>query len=193
MGFLDNAGLTHFTEWVKEKLNGKQNNLTAGSGIGIQNDTIQVNTPVKQILTQSEFNALTEQEKANGLYVISDAGGSSGGSSGDMYSTEEIRIGTWIDGKPLYRTTFTTKFQDGAGVIPGISIQNVNIVTHIFGTLFRSDGGYIPIPSDYTDGSIAIIYFNNSLVQYPNLTSGFKPYVIGQPMYITIEYTKTTD
>lgn len=26
-----------------------------------------------------------------------------GGSAGEVYSTEETRIGTWIDGKPLYR------------------------------------------------------------------------------------------
>lgn len=31
------------------------------------------------------------------------AGGSGGGSSEEVYSTEETRIGTWIDGKPLYR------------------------------------------------------------------------------------------
>lgn len=30
----------------------------------------------------------------------------SGGSSGETYSTEETVIGTWIDGKPLYRKCF---------------------------------------------------------------------------------------
>ena len=33
-------------------------------------------------------------------------GSSSGGSSEEIYSTEETRIGTWIDGKPLYRKAF---------------------------------------------------------------------------------------
>ena len=41
--------------------------------------------------------------------TIADVGGSGGGGSGsggsleEIYSTEETRIGTWIDGKPLYR------------------------------------------------------------------------------------------
>lgn len=58
-------------------------------------------------LTQAEYDALTDDEKnAEKLYLITDAaasGSDSGGSSEEVYSTEETRIGTWIDGKPLYR------------------------------------------------------------------------------------------
>ncbi len=39
-------------------------------------------------------------------YAITDdrpGGSGSGGGGGEVYSTEETRIGTWIDGKPLYR------------------------------------------------------------------------------------------
>lgn len=37
--------------------------------------------------------------------TIADVGGSgsSAGSSEEVYSTEETRIGTWIDGKPIYK------------------------------------------------------------------------------------------
>ena len=41
-----------------------------------------------------------ESVEVNGDAVPQD---SSGG--GEVYSTEETRIGTWIDGKPLYRKT----------------------------------------------------------------------------------------
>lgn len=57
-------------------------------------------------LTQAEYDALTDAEKqADVVYAITDDGGSGSGgdSSEEIYSTEEVRIGTWIDGKPLYR------------------------------------------------------------------------------------------
>ena len=60
--------------------------------------------PVKP-LTKAEYDALTDAEKqADVVYAITDDGGSgssSGDSSEEIYSTEEVRIGTWIDGKPL--------------------------------------------------------------------------------------------
>lgn len=39
------------------------------------------------------------------MYAITDDGGSGGSSESplDVYSTEETRVGTWIDGKPIYR------------------------------------------------------------------------------------------
>lgn len=45
----------------------------------------------------------------DGQAVELPGGGSGGGGSGaeEVYSTEETRIGTWIDGKPLYRKIYT--------------------------------------------------------------------------------------
>lgn len=70
MGYLDNTGLSHFTEWVKSKLSVKQNQLTPDDTIEIGNDTIGVKTPVKTIITQEEFDALPESEKNTGLYIV---------------------------------------------------------------------------------------------------------------------------
>lgn len=82
MGYLDNTGLSHFTEWVKSKLSVKQNQLTPDDTIEIGNDIIGVKTPVKTIITQEEFDALPESEKNTGLYVIPGSGSGSGSSSG---------------------------------------------------------------------------------------------------------------
>lgn len=82
MGYLDNTGLSHFTEWVKSKLSVKQNQLTPDDTIEIGNDIIGVKTPVKTIITQEEFDALPESDKNNGLYVIPGSGSGSGSSSG---------------------------------------------------------------------------------------------------------------
>ena len=83
--------------------------LTAGDGVQIADDVISLDCPVRD-LTQEEYDALPEEEKAKGLVFLpddSEGGGGSGGGSNDVYSTEETRIGTWIDGKPLYRMVIT--------------------------------------------------------------------------------------
>ena len=49
------------------------------------------------------------EDKLNERYnLISNIkiGSSSGDSANEVYSTDEMVIGTWIDGKPLYRKTF---------------------------------------------------------------------------------------
>lgn len=68
----------------------------------------------KGILTEDEYSALPEADRDSGLYFITKETGEGGGSSGsgyeNVYSTEEVRIGTWVypDGskKPLYRKVF---------------------------------------------------------------------------------------
>lgn len=64
-------------------LTGKQDVLTAGDNITIENNVISAtsNTEYNE-LTQAEYNALTQEEKMNGtLYFITDAGGGGGGGS----------------------------------------------------------------------------------------------------------------
>ena len=45
-------------------------------------------------------------------------GGSGGGASSEVYSTDEIEIGTWIDGKPIYqkvvRVTLSSTAKSGS-------------------------------------------------------------------------------
>lgn len=62
---------------------GGETTLTAGDGLTIADGVASVDTPVRNILTQAEFNALPESEQNNGVYFISGErdGGSSGGSS----------------------------------------------------------------------------------------------------------------
>lgn len=49
----------------------------------------------------------------------------------DNYSTNEIRVGTWIDNKPLYRKVFqipTTTISSSSATAISISVGNVNVV-----------------------------------------------------------------
>lgn len=129
MGYLDNAGLAHL--WGKIKG--------------------YVSTPTKT-LTQAEYDALTEAEKqADILYAITDDGGSAGGgtSTGEVYSTEEQRIGTWIDGKPLYQKTFTGTVSSN-GAFPNIVIAGVQTWVNGSGWIARSDKYQYPIPAFFS-------------------------------------------
>lgn len=56
--------------------------------------------PKERSLTQAEYNALSDAEKNNGTtYYITDASNR----QNDVYSTSEQAVGTWIDGRTVYR------------------------------------------------------------------------------------------
>ena len=80
MGLLDNEGLAHFWGKVRAALAGKQDTITAVDGLSKEGDTLSVTTPVRGVVTQAEFDALPEERRNKGLYVIPD-GGSGGGAS----------------------------------------------------------------------------------------------------------------
>ena len=107
----------------------------------------------------------------------------------DIYSTEEKVIGTWIDGKPIYRKVLSSTTISGSNVditlpsnIDFMSIDKVEIKASNFS--FFSDR--------YTNASDLIQIFKaNSttlrVVLGDAWKSGFKSAII------VIEYTKTTD
>ena len=70
MAFLDNAGLTHFTAWVKERLSGKQDVLEPDASMRLEGGNIGVALPTRTV-TKAEYDVLTEEEKqANVLYLV---------------------------------------------------------------------------------------------------------------------------
>lgn len=77
--------------------------LTPGDGLSKDGDTLNVDNPNRGILTQAEFDALPEEQKAIGTYIVND-GQDGGGSNGQVYDGQERVIGTWF-GKPLYELT----------------------------------------------------------------------------------------
>lgn len=171
MGYLDNAGLAHL--WGKIKG--------------------YVSTPTKT-LTQAEYNALSEEEKqADILYAITDDGGSSGGgaSTGEVYSTEETQIGTWIDGKPLYRKVVQSTFASASSTWQVISPPIASAVMQKISAYFRFPGGsFESIPTvDSKSVATRIMYNPGGGVQ---LSSNQKDW-IGSDIIIILEYTKTAN
>lgn len=103
---------------------------------------------------------------------------------GEIYSTEEQRVGTWIDGKPLYRKTIETIVNNQQQTISlDFSIDKLKKVE---GGL---DNGNQVIPFGYNDNTNYCCVFiqksNKSLYYMSSWSKG--------TLYITLEYTKTTD
>lgn len=110
----------------------------------------------------------------------------------NVYSTEETQIGTWIDGKPIYRKTIvmsnvteTNKTYD----LSSLSIETCMIdSSHSY---FEQGNYQIPIGcyGGTTDYSRAF-YQKNTKTLYVQFGT---TYTMSKNIHITIEYTKTTD
>ena len=111
-----------------------------------------------------------------------------------VYSTNEIRVGTWINGKPLYRKTYvetlSSQIEDNGSntqhfIHPGIT--NVDDVVSMTGTIDNYQLPYI-----FKDTNTSINYYNkNNNVIVLNI---YKTYwTAGTKIKLTMEYTKTTD
>lgn len=111
----------------------------------------------------------------------------------DVYSTTETRIGTWIDGKPLYRkvinagTITTTNTQIG-------SITNPKYIVSIRGTAHStalSNQTYnIPNVHENMASYYINVLINNGNEVRLRFGSGISQL---ENVYVVLEYTKTTD
>jgi hypothetical protein len=106
----------------------------------------------------------------------------------EKYSTSEIKIGTWIDGKTLYRKVVNI------GALPNSStkqvahnISNMGSVVSLRGMV--TDGRFFPIPYCATTNAYAISLFADK-TNITVITGSDRSSVTG---FAIIEYTKTTD
>lgn len=108
---------------------------------------------------------------------------------GEIYSTTERRIGTWIDGKPLYRKVVIGNLANGNTLI-----SNVDRILKLHGNCkFSEDTWLRSIPFADTSSSIVNAQKN------PNTNDLIIAIVVGGKSssiidaQIILEYTKTTD
>ena len=112
----------------------------------------------------------------------------------DKYSTEEIKIGTWIDGKPLYRkvVNFTIPALSSSSAyltnIVDLSAYNIDELTRI-NSIATISGHKVPF-SHFDGANSGICYDTNTKnIKFCNLV----PSWVGCQAFAIIEYTKTTD
>lgn len=105
----------------------------------------------------------------------------------EVYSTSEIKIGTWIDGKPLYRkTTYISSLPNNTSIDYQHSISNIATITNFYGVITSGSGRY---NINYYNGSVyAFTSVWNSVISIKTNTN-----LSSASARIAIEYTKTTD
>lgn len=126
--------------------------------------------------------------------------GSGGGSASEDYSTEEQVIGTWIDGKPLYKRCFLTNIPSqitaGSWNLLCSPVDGGTVVSFSVCTLINSL--LMMLPFTEVDGRFSTLIYINQL------TSGLQPglYIcmnrvidslVGKQVLVTYKYTKYTD
>lgn len=108
----------------------------------------------------------------------------------DNYSTGEEKIGTWIDGKSLYRKVVnigTLPNNTSGGGPHGIS--NINLIVKIYGYC-TNGSAFRPLPCSSTNTSIGIIdVFADPTYIYVRTNANMSSY----SGFVVLEYTKTTD
>lgn len=78
----------------------------------------------------------------------------------EVYSTSEIAIGTWIDGKTVYQKTFVG-YTDSSGAFPLISLSGVDTWIDQTGWIVRSDKYRYPLPAFYSVDDWIGVAINN--------------------------------
>lgn len=103
----------------------------------------------------------------------------------DVYSTEEMIVGRWIDGKPLYQKTIQLQNTNNYD----LSDIPVDKMINLSGTLCNNDNTLMIFTSSYINGSFSLTayYDNSDKFIHLKIPSNFKW------AYITIQYTKISD
>lgn len=159
-----------------------------------------VDTHDNQILEVLGANELTDTDIQDILDSF-DAEGENPVAKSEIYTTTEKRIGTWIDGKPLYQITIQdtmpTVTTDGTRADKTISIASLNVDTgvSIDGMINNSNSfGYTCLNSWNNSQSYSVLSFDKTTVSNDSIWYASSRAVDSQkPVYITLKYTKTTD
>lgn len=162
---------------------------------------IGVKSPVQGIVTEEEWNALDESAKATGFFVVDDGADSGGGSSENVYSTVETRIGTWTNGKPLYRVVINATTPSSSNSSSSIEIAkysaDVEDVARCNGVLTTKTGQKIQVPFYCATDEFVFIGYNPSTYSVDDLRNTLRMIVgqkcVSRPVSVILEYTKTTD
>lgn len=128
--------------------------------------------------TQAEFDALDKSTLKDGQEVIIT---DDYDSNGDIYSTEEIVVGRWIDGKPIYRRTFVISTVTAQAYTPIAGATNIKELIKYYGFVYNTDGLF-SIGRWVTTSVVGGVakYFNYDIANPKSMT-------------ITLEYTKNAD
>lgn len=113
----------------------------------------------------------------------------------EEYSTSEQIIGTWIDGKPLYRKVFTRNLNnEDSALIANIDNIDFITVTDKSTTMFEDTyySYYVPASTYETSTNFSKFYVSKNKSTNIADIRWVGNYTTGK-VIVVVEYTKTTD
>lgn len=108
----------------------------------------------------------------------------------EYFSTDEVRIGEWIDGKSIYRKVIQTTLPSATSswtVIANLGVSNIENIINFRGWFSWGGEQFFVIPMG--EGS----YFINLRMTKSGNIECVRNGWDALPAYIIVEYTKTTD
>lgn len=108
----------------------------------------------------------------------------------DVWSLTETRIGTWIDGKPLYRMVFNITLPDAdtPDMELATTADDKNVV-NLYGMFLYNNRQSQPLNAASAVDSFTYLFYRRGSIRIVLKGSNF----YGKPAWVTIEYTKTAD
>lgn len=119
----------------------------------------------------------------------------------DEYSENEVIIGSWIDGKPIYRKIIRTKLSASANTDIDVSNLNRETVIKAYGFVHNATNGtydgYCEYFPNSVNGTNRLLWYDNNFstaaqrntIRLSNTATGYYNKMID----LVLEYTKTTD
>lgn len=135
------------------------------------------------LASQVSYGSTTVENALNDLFTQS---------NNRNYSTDEQIVGKWIDGKPMYRKIIivnSINLGEWTYITDEFSNIDYKNIAHI--NLINSDGSCIPV--SVSTNSTCWIYCTNNKLRYYITSSNNQGITSTSKLYITFEYTKTTD
>lgn len=118
---------------------------------------------------------------------------------GETYSTKETRIGTWINGKPLYRKVISTTTPSGSGAWETIGhISDFDMLVRIQSCVSNNAYAHFSVPSMSTGSNLLTCSVRIRKSTESGVDSTVDCYVgdstvLSRPITCIVEYTKTAD
>ncbi len=164
---------------------GDLTNLNTTDKTDIVNAVNEVNTKV------GDLTNLNTTAKSNVVSAVNEVN-----SKKEVFSTNEVKTNkVWIDGKPIYRKCYVIPKSATSGeiIIYNTGINDIDIITKLEGVIKRTDDQFDIIPCNLTNNAY-LSYFGDATRQSIQINIGSSLYAnVFDTLYMTIEYTKTTD
>lgn len=111
--------------------------------------------------------------------------------SGNMYDTNEQKIGNWIDGKPIYQKVVQFEIGDNSNKFVSYNISNVdNIWIDESASYIMGESETLPVNWYYSSSDWCRVWANKNSGEIRFRS----PSTLGtRNCYVCLRYTKTTD